>query len=104
MPNEDGESIAVETLFICFLNPEGHWQASLDLTDLQRMTVQRAPQPPDIIHAVSRIQLDFQAQATAAHVIGVQRMAAQEMVQKLNNDKVAAATAGGVVDLSKLRP
>ena len=106
-----GEPMPIlETAFIVYMNPQGHWMVAADLHTAAEMQIARPPNVDDFFHGCSTVLRDIAVQETAATAVAMQQQALQQMAESARqaqmNQSIQQAlggTAAGGIDLSALR-
>lgn len=100
----------LETAFVVYLNPQGHWMVAADLHSAAEMQIARPPNVDDFFYGCSMVVKDIHVQETAATAVAMQQQALQNMAEQARqaamNQQIAQALgpkgpAGGI-DLSQL--
>jgi hypothetical protein len=99
----------LETAFVVYMNPQGHWMVASDIHTAAEMQIARPPNVDDFFYGCSTVLRDIQVQETAATAVAMQQQALTQMAE---NARQAQATAqiqqalggsgAGGIDLSTL--
>ena len=100
----------LETAFILYMNPQGHWMVATDIHEAAEMQIARVSNVDDFFNASSTVLRDIATQETAATSVAmlqqsIQQMSEQARQAQLNQEiaKVTGTAPGGAIDLSKLK-
>ena len=100
----------LETAFIVYMNPQGHWMVASDIHTAAEMQIARPPNVDDFFYGCSMVVKDIHVQETAATSVAMQQQALQQMAENARqaqmNQQIASALGGqqpgGAIDLSTL--
>jgi hypothetical protein len=100
----------LETAFVVYMNPQGHWMVAADLHAAAEMQISRPPNVDDFFYGCSMVVKDIHVQETAATAVALQQQALTQMAEnarqaamtKSINDAVGIPGSGGALDLSQL--
>ena len=100
----------LETAFIVYMNPQGHWMVASDIHSAAEMQIARPPNVDDFFYGCSMVVKDIQVQETAATAVAMQQQALTQMAENARqaamNQQIASALGGqqpgGAIDLSTL--
>ena len=114
--NEPQQPLPIlETAFVIYLNPQGHWMVAADLHAAAEMQISRTPNVDDFFHGCSTVIKDIQVQEAAATTVAMQAQAFPSMLEQamaqlaekarqaqMTQHLAAATGTSGAIDLSKL--
>ena len=102
----------METAFVVYMNPQGHWMVAQDVHAAAEMQIMRQPTVDDYFNAANTIVKDIHVQETAATAaqmaVQLQQQALQQMAEQARqaqmNEQIQRFTGqGGGLDLSRLK-
>lgn len=118
-PEEQQPAPILETAFIVYMNPQGHWMIANDIHEAAEMQIMRQSGVDDFFNGCSTVLRDIAVQETAATAVAMQAQAlpqaleaamgqmAEKARQAQMNAEIAKFAAGGktpgIPDLSQLR-
>lgn len=104
-----GPAPILETAFIVYMNPQGHWMVASDLHQAAEMQISRPPNVDDYFYGCSMVIKDIHVQETSQLTAAFQQDALMKMAEKARQDavnqQISQALGGknqGGIDLSKL--
>jgi hypothetical protein len=100
----------LETAFIVYMNPQGHWMVASDVHAAAEMQIARPPNIDDFFYGCSMVIKDIQVQETAGTAVAMQQQAMQQIAEQARqmqmNQQISQALGGqqpqGAIDLSTL--
>jgi hypothetical protein len=101
----------LETAFVVYMNPQGHWMIAADVHLAAEMQIARQPNVDDFFSGCSTVLRDIAVQETAATATAMLQQSLQQMAEKARqeqlNQQIAQFTQGGgsgagAIDLSTL--
>lgn len=109
--NEEASPAPIlETAFVVYMNPQGHWTVAQDVHMAAEMQIMRQPNVDDFFNGCSTVLREIAVQETAATAVAMQQQAMAKMAEEVRqaqlNQEIAKFTGagpGGAIDLSKLK-
>lgn len=101
----------LETAFVVYMNPQGHWMVAADIHSAAEMQISRPPNVDDFFCGASTVLRDIAVQETAATAVAMQQQALTQMAEQARQAQATAAInqalggqagGAGAIDLSTL--
>ena len=108
-PEQAQPAPVLETAFVVYINPQGHWVVTPDVHAAATMQIMRPANTDDIFMGCSMVVKDVQVQETAGMAARIHAQVMEQMAQQVRRQEVneqiqqIVGAPAGAIDLSSLK-